>query len=407
MPFLIINYGAEMIFILEQRLHAQNVKAEKAAKVLADVTKSMFAPQFVQELMRAQELYNATATREVFDHLAQSSIMRLSENSMDKLYDLMTMGCKFQMISCKYPLELLELTLNHLDAVKEAVKGTPSEQFLQGATDQLVRLCGSFTSGVLADIRHMLLNFYQDRRVKVSLFLSDGLQNPDGTFVLGRGGEVTRDPPVQQVGVIRYFDANQIAQEERFAHPDAQLVRPASKVLNALEPTQRLTQLGKNLYMSERKKTDASSASPKAAAPAPAPKQDVPLSQTASLSKSGQGSPLSKRTSFRQRSAVGGSFASSGDRTGSNSLNSLSALIAAQAPKEAMKISLFDEKDDGSDPAGPGVAPMIEIARLSRDDVVKANSELMGIVSGLEVQPSSGAAKADAGQDLLDLMDGQ
>ena len=33
MPFLIINYGGEMIYILEQRLHSQQIKAEKAQKV--------------------------------------------------------------------------------------------------------------------------------------------------------------------------------------------------------------------------------------------------------------------------------------------------------------------------------------------------------------------------------------
>ena len=33
MPILVINMGAEMIYILHQRLHAQNVKDLKAQKV--------------------------------------------------------------------------------------------------------------------------------------------------------------------------------------------------------------------------------------------------------------------------------------------------------------------------------------------------------------------------------------
>ena len=129
MPFLVVNYGAEMVFILEQRLHAQNVKNDKSGKVLQDVTKSMFAPQFVQELMRPQEIYTVSATREIFDRLAQSSIMKLSSNSMDKLYDLMTMGCKYQIISCRHPLELVEnlyhtlgrLRIHHLQVLHRLV----------------------------------------------------------------------------------------------------------------------------------------------------------------------------------------------------------------------------------------------------------------------------------------------
>ena len=32
MPFLIINFGGEMIYILEQRLHAQNIPKDKSNK---------------------------------------------------------------------------------------------------------------------------------------------------------------------------------------------------------------------------------------------------------------------------------------------------------------------------------------------------------------------------------------
>ena len=32
MPFLVTNLGGEMIFILEQRLHAQNIPKEKSNK---------------------------------------------------------------------------------------------------------------------------------------------------------------------------------------------------------------------------------------------------------------------------------------------------------------------------------------------------------------------------------------
>lgn len=39
---LIINMGVEMVYILEQRLRAQNVVPEKAHKVLSDVVRAMY-----------------------------------------------------------------------------------------------------------------------------------------------------------------------------------------------------------------------------------------------------------------------------------------------------------------------------------------------------------------------------
>ena len=109
-----------------------------ALAVLQDVIRTMYNPKFIAELFRGQDVYSMQSTRQIFDKLAHSSIMRLNESSMDKLFDLMTMGFKYQMIACRYPQELLHVTLNHLyqlrakiddaaavaDLVDEAIRAT-------------------------------------------------------------------------------------------------------------------------------------------------------------------------------------------------------------------------------------------------------------------------------------------
>eukprot|EP01059_Diplonema_ambulator_P001734 TRINITY_DN1145_c1_g1_i2.p1 TRINITY_DN1145_c1_g1~~TRINITY_DN1145_c1_g1_i2.p1 ORF type:complete len:178 (+),score=50.24 TRINITY_DN1145_c1_g1_i2:60-536(+) len=117
MPFLIINYGGEMIYILEQRLHSQQIKAEKAQKVLYDLTRALFNEAFINELLRPHALYTPEQTRDVCNKLAQSSIMKLSCDSMDKLFDLVVMGVKYQVMSTKYPTDLIDITLNHIDYI--------------------------------------------------------------------------------------------------------------------------------------------------------------------------------------------------------------------------------------------------------------------------------------------------
>eukprot|EP00951_Prasinocladus_malaysianus_P011747 scaffold86964_cov38-Prasinocladus_malaysianus.AAC.1 len=67
-----------MVYILEQRLKAQQIPAEKAEKVLKDVVQTMFNQGFYAEVFRPQEVYNIGSTRQIFDRLAHSSIMRLS-----------------------------------------------------------------------------------------------------------------------------------------------------------------------------------------------------------------------------------------------------------------------------------------------------------------------------------------
>jgi len=43
-----------------------------------------------------------------------------------QLFDLMTMGFKYQMLTCRQPQELLLVTLNHLHEVRAKVRPAPS-----------------------------------------------------------------------------------------------------------------------------------------------------------------------------------------------------------------------------------------------------------------------------------------
>ena len=85
MPIIVLNMGGEMVYILHQRLQAQKVPDEKARKVLEDIVKTMYTPQFLSELYNPQEVYSQGSTKQIFEKLAHSSIMRLNKTSMDKL----------------------------------------------------------------------------------------------------------------------------------------------------------------------------------------------------------------------------------------------------------------------------------------------------------------------------------
>jgi hypothetical protein len=81
MPLLVTNLGCEMLYILEQRLKAQNITKDKSSKVLHDVAKTMFDREWVDNsLCIPQGMYTVASTKKIFDKLAHSSIMRLSES---------------------------------------------------------------------------------------------------------------------------------------------------------------------------------------------------------------------------------------------------------------------------------------------------------------------------------------
>lgn len=82
MPLIVLNMGAEMAYILNQRLQAQNVNETKAQKVLIDITRAMFSETFMSELFSPQEMYTNFSTKQIFEKMTHSSIMRLNQSSM-------------------------------------------------------------------------------------------------------------------------------------------------------------------------------------------------------------------------------------------------------------------------------------------------------------------------------------
>ena len=84
-PFIILNMGGEMIYILDQRLKAQFVEPAKATKVLNDVTKSLFSDEFIIKLFEPQKIFSMAFTKHLFEKVVHCSIMKLNETSMSKV----------------------------------------------------------------------------------------------------------------------------------------------------------------------------------------------------------------------------------------------------------------------------------------------------------------------------------
>lgn len=240
MPIIVLNMGGEMTYILNQRLQAQSVQDEKARKVLLDVARAMFSPVFIDELFKPQEMYSQSSTKQIFEKLAHSSIMRLNKSSMDKLYDLMTMGFKYQIISCNSPQQYLQVTLNHLESMKLLVGNEEAKETIQRAIDKSVALYTTLNNGQLILLKQSLFRFFQGKKIKVSLFLQQSLQNVDGSLVLSHVGELPYGTELP--GMARYYEGASVAKSIQF---DSVVKIGCTEVTDVINVAMRL---GLNMY---------------------------------------------------------------------------------------------------------------------------------------------------------------
>ncbi|XP_068189538.1 protein OSCP1a isoform X2 [Antennarius striatus] len=215
LPLVFINLGGEMVYILDQRLKAHNTSEDNSEKgvwsendrkrVMTDIIGTMFSKTFMDELLKPQQLYSHRMMKTVLTRLAHASIMRLNLASMDRLYELMIMAFKYQVFLCPRPKDLLLISYNHLDTIREFVTDTPVVGNQVDETQRrIIEVYSSLSEGEFQLLRQTLLIFFQDMHVRVSLFLKNHLQNPNGCFVLATSGPVPHGIDVP--GLIRSFD---------------------------------------------------------------------------------------------------------------------------------------------------------------------------------------------------------
>eukprot|EP01083_Nonionella_stella_P085217 236187_1 len=242
MPILVVNMGGEMLYILEQRLHAQKIDPPKRSRVMTEVIQAMFNYNLVNALMKPQPMYSSASTREIFNKLAHSSIMRLNESSMDKLYDLMTMGFKYQILSCKFPHDLVSITINHLDNLTHSLKDDSAAHDLLESTKRAVsQRYRNLTTGQFYILRQTLCQFVQDQRIKVSLFMKEKIQTADGIMRIRADGEVPKGFEVP--GTIRHYSDNKTCSHDTIELHNATDATPYDDTKSC--------NLGANMYLKQ------------------------------------------------------------------------------------------------------------------------------------------------------------
>ncbi|CAL1267099.1 unnamed protein product [Larinioides sclopetarius] len=191
LPIIFINLSGEMIYVIQQRLEAQNISEDKSRKVIQDIISTMLNDQFIKELFEPQHMYSRSAMQSVFEKLVHSSIMRLNSNSMSKLYDLMLMVFKYQVVNCENPEEILLVTLNHMDAIKNCAKPYPElKERVENVYSLLISNYKDMPHEDYQCLYKCIEVFLKDLNIRVSVLMRLGLQLPSGEIAPCRNKQI-------------------------------------------------------------------------------------------------------------------------------------------------------------------------------------------------------------------------
>ena len=206
MPVIINCLGGEMIYILCSRLKAQSISQDKSIRVIKDIGNLLYNKKFQNDLFIHKKPSKHQEVKSIFETLAHSSIMRLNSTSMNKLFELMLMTLKLQILRSKYPEEIYQITINHFIGVIEIMNKIDFNDkaminMVKEAMDNFINIYGNLSPYDYIILKSIILRFLQGKNVKVSIFIQENLQETNSILFLPMNEE---SPPfVGKSGIVK------------------------------------------------------------------------------------------------------------------------------------------------------------------------------------------------------------
>jgi hypothetical protein len=208
MPIIMNCLGGEMIYILCSRLKAQKINIDKSICVLKDICNILFNKKFQNELYMHKKPYKHQEVKSIFESFAHSSIMRLNTMSMNKLFELMLMTLKLQILRTRYPEEIYQITLNHFLGILEILNSIEFDNkfLINRIQEEMLNFKQNYSHLSPYDyivLKSVILRFLQGRNVKVSIFIQDNLQDSNSEIYLPMS-EIS-PPNVGKLGIVKNY----------------------------------------------------------------------------------------------------------------------------------------------------------------------------------------------------------
>lgn len=410
-PFVLTNLGAEMIYILDRRLKDQKIPKDKSNKVLLEIAKVIFGSSLWQQIKQPQSLYSVEAMKVVFKRIAHSSQIKLNAPSMAKMYDLMQMVFKYQILSCPAPTDLWSLTMQHILSVQALIPSIKDEVDFQEALHALQSLSKRMSCGDWLRLRQTLLAFLKDKKVRISLLVEDALQSGDDGSLLG--------PLVSGIDACGHVDVRRADPAGGMRNVDSFKIKLAGYAAGAFPQSTCLNvPLGENLYEASQIRSPRAGPSGKGAPGAPgasaaSPSVDsIPTKKLEEVLGKGEGGGPGSPAKAKE-------YAASSKVDAGLELDSLAMLIGAPRPvDDNFKLNILSlttsdmrsthdgEEEDGARVLGASAGN--DNTLVIDANMTSGNATLLKLVDGFDAlagADDAGLDAADEEDDLLALMD--
>ncbi|CAD8200546.1 unnamed protein product [Paramecium pentaurelia] len=179
---ILLNLFGDVLYIIEQRLRAQGIDKEKGLTVLNDLAIKIYTYPNLQKIFTPAKTLSNNEIFQQVDQVVHCSIMKLNEDSLSKLFDLVIMTLKSYVMKSNSPYEIYLCTLRHFDVIQEIGINDQAIQAVLQCKQTFIDKYSKLSSFEYMMIRGEIMKLLGGKFTRVQMFLNDKSQNQDGTF---------------------------------------------------------------------------------------------------------------------------------------------------------------------------------------------------------------------------------
>lgn len=151
--------------------------------VLTEVVTVLLHPKLLDELFIPQPVATHTVIKQLLQDISATSIMKLDDYSMSKLWDLMTMIFKWQLYVATNQ-NIFDISRRHLRSVAMLMPQFFPKSIIEQAMRRFESIAHRFTDDDYKCLSNTLILWFSEYHMKISVLMRLGLQKKDGTFNL-------------------------------------------------------------------------------------------------------------------------------------------------------------------------------------------------------------------------------
>jgi len=175
--------------------------------VVKDTIHATFNPALLSSVFQVQKLYSFESLRKLVFAMVQAPSLRINEENFDKLFLIICMTIKCQLVRCRNRNDFHTYCENQLNDLLDIAADLPDPEstdvLVESVRSRLFQFYDTLSNGGFSRIRYAVLNLFRMFQVPVSVLIEDGYQASNGIMLAPTSG-----PSLELLGSAVVYNVN-------------------------------------------------------------------------------------------------------------------------------------------------------------------------------------------------------